>query len=95
MEPEFEISFNMKTLRGIESYGCFNLGAGEKFALSLFNMLHGDEAVLPDSVITVDLVKRKDGLLFPLGLRHCNYLQLAENVKIITKELFKKLNLEG
>ncbi|MES2456287.1 MAG: hypothetical protein V4594_12125 [Bacteroidota bacterium] len=28
-------------------------------------------------------------------MRHCKYQQLAENVKIITRELFKKLNLEG
>jgi len=84
----------MKTLRGVETYGCFSLGTDEKFAAALYNSLEGDEAVLPDSVITIDLVKRENGLLFPLGLRHCSYDQLAENVKMITKELFKRLNLE-
>ncbi|MES2456334.1 MAG: hypothetical protein V4594_12370 [Bacteroidota bacterium] len=85
----------MKTLRGVETYGCFSLGNDEQFAAALYHSLLGDEAVLPDSVITIDLVKRENGFLFPLGLRHCNYEQLADNVKIITKELFKHLNLQG
>jgi len=86
---------NMKTLKGIEAYGCFKLGDDEDFAVSLYKSIQGNEEVLPDSIITVDLVKRENGLLFPLGIRHCNDQELAENLKIITRELFKKLNLEG
>ena len=95
MESGFEISLNMKTLRGLETYGCFKLGTDERFALALYTSLEGSENILPDSVITIDLVRRENGLLFPLGFRHCSYNQLAENVKIITKELFKHLILEG
>jgi len=94
MESGFEISLNMKTLRGVETYGCFALGNDEQFAAALYSSLLGEEEVLPDSIITIDLVKRENGLLFPLGLRHCSYDQLAENVKIITKEIFKYLNLQ-
>jgi hypothetical protein len=94
MESEFEISLNMKTSRGIETYACFNLGNDKEFALSLFASLHGAELISKDSIITIDLVKREKGLLFPLSLQHCSYEQLSENVKIITRELFKKLNLE-
>jgi len=86
---------NMKTLKGIEAYGCFKLGDDERFAVSLYKSIQGNEEVVPDSIITIDLIKRENGLLFPLGMRHCNYHQLAENVRIITRELFKKLNLEG
>jgi len=85
----------MKTWKGIETYGCFSVGASEDFAASLYGSLQGNEEVLPDSVITIDLTRRENGLLFPLGIQHCNYEQLAENVKIITRELFKKLNLES
>ncbi|MDN3588469.1 hypothetical protein QWY86_17430 [Pedobacter aquatilis] len=95
METRFEISMNMKTLKGLETYGCFNVGIEKVFATSLYAQLQGNEDILPDSVITIDLVKRENGLLMPLGLKHCNYHQLAENVKIITRELFKKLNLEA
>ena len=86
---------NMKTLTGIETYGCFRLGIDGTFASALFASLSGNDEILPDSVITIDLVRRENGLLLPLGMRHCNYAQLGENVKIITRELFKKLNLEG
>ncbi|RZM20228.1 MAG: hypothetical protein EOO88_36785 [Pedobacter sp.] len=94
MEPVFEISLNIKTLRGLETYSCFSLGNDEQFAVTLYNSLEEDEEILPDSVITIDLVKRENGLLFPLGLRHCNYEQLAEIVKTITKGIFKRLNLQ-
>jgi hypothetical protein len=95
MKSGFEISLNMKTLRGVETYGCFSVGTDEKFAADLYDSLEGNEEVLPDSVITIDLVKRENGLLFPLRLRHCSYDQLANNVKIITKELFKRMILKG
>jgi len=84
----------MKTLNGLETYGCFNLGNDEAFARSLYTSLQGSTDISPDSVITIDLVKRENGLLFPLVIRHCSYHQLAENVKIITRELFKRLILE-
>lgn len=84
----------MKTLNGLETYGCFDLGTNEEFARSLYTSLHGSKDISPDSVITIDLVKRENGLLFPLAIRHCNYHQLAEDVKIITRELFKRLILE-
>ena len=94
MESVFEISLNMKTLNGWETYGRFKLGIDEEFARSLYASLQGNQDIFPDSVITIDLVKRENDLLFPLAIRHCNYDQLAENVKIITKELFKRLILE-
>jgi len=94
MESAFEISLNMKTLNGWETYGCFRLGIDEEFARNLYTSLQGNQNIFPDSVITIDLLKRENGLLFPLAIRHCNYHQLAENVKIITKELFKRLMLE-
>lgn len=95
METSYEISLNMKTLKGIETYGRFSLGEDEDFAKSVFKLLEGEGFVSPSAVITVDLVKRENGMPFPMELRHCSYEQLALNVKIITKELFKQLNLEG
>lgn len=93
MDSKFEISLNMKTCKGIETYGCFNLGKDEQFARSLFDGLLGDDKVNEDSVITIDLIKRENQIPYPQKLRHCSYAQLAENIKIITKELFKQLNL--
>ncbi len=84
----------MKTLKGIETYGCFRLGHDEAFARRLYASLVADEEVSDDSVITIDLVKREGGIPFPQRLRHCSYEQLSANVRLITKEVFKRLNLE-
>jgi hypothetical protein len=94
MEATYEISLNMKTLKGIETYGCFHLGHDEAFARRLYASLFADEEVSVDSVITIDLVKRDGGVPFPQGLRHCSYEQLSSNIRLITKEVFKYLNLE-
>jgi len=94
MEATFEISLNMKTCRGIETYGCFTVGVDGKFAQELFGLLDGTEDVSPEAVMTVDLVKRQEGILYPLALKHCSLEQLGENIKRITKELFKHWNLE-
>ena len=94
MDTNYEISLNMKTLKGIETYGCFSVGECEEFCRWLYASLEGSEDVSPDAVITIDLLRRENGIPFPLALRHCNYDQLARNVQVITRELFKRLNLE-
>jgi hypothetical protein len=95
METFFEISLNMKTCKGIKCYGCFDIGNDPKFALELFDTLEGNKAVSSESVMTIGLVKRENRIPYPLALRHCTLDQLGENVKLITKELFKQVNLEG
>ena len=94
MKTTYEISLNIKTLKGIETYGHFTLGDNESFATHLYERIEGDEQVAVDSVITIDLIRRDNGVPFVIKLRHCTYDQLAMNVKLITKELFKQLNLE-
>jgi len=93
MKREYEISLNMKTSKGIETYGYFCMGNSERFARYVYDMLEGEELMSSESVISIDLVKRENGFLFPLELRHCSCEQLAVNVKVITRELFKQLNL--
>jgi hypothetical protein len=95
METTYEISLNLKARKAIESYGSFFIGRDEQFARRLYTSLQGDDQVSLDSVITIDLIKRENGIPFPLALRHCSYEQLATNVKLITKELFKHTNLEN
>lgn len=94
METCYEISLNMKTGKGIERYGSFAIGTAENFARTLYSQMEGEEEVSPDSVITIELTKREHGIPYPLALRHCTYQQLASNVKLITKEVFKHFNLE-
>lgn len=85
----------MRTLQGIEAYGCSSVGYDEDFARGLYSSLEGSDDVSPASVITIDLLRRENGIPFPLALRHCNYDQLVKNVQLITRELFKHLNLDS
>ena len=95
MEIRYELSLKMRTLKGIEEYGCFSIGEDAEFAKNLYALLGGNSELTPDLLITIDLVKWENAVPHPIGILHCNCEQLAENVKIITKELFKQINLEN
>lgn len=94
MEPVYQISLNLKTLNGFETYGSFFLGKKAEFAENTFNLLQGEEDVSEQSVISMDLTKQQDGIPLPVKIKHCTLEQLAVNIKVITKEVFKELNLE-
>jgi hypothetical protein len=94
METSFEISLNMKTIKGLETYASFYLRSNEKFARGLFNLMQGERQIKANSVISMDLTKRQKGIPYPISILHCNWEHLAFNTKIITKEIFKELNLE-
>jgi hypothetical protein len=94
METSFEISLNMKTIKGLETYASFYLGSNEKFARVLFNLMQGEREIKANSVISMDLTKRQKDIPYPISILHCNWEHLAFNTKIITKEIFKELNLE-
>jgi hypothetical protein len=94
METSFEISLNMKTIKGLETYASFYLGSDEKFSKHLFDLMQGEREIQENSVISMDLTKRHKGIPYPLSILHCNWEHLARNTKIITKEIFKELNLE-
>jgi hypothetical protein len=94
METSYEISLNMKTTKGLEAYASFYLGPNEKFAKDLFNLMLGEREIKENSVISMDLTKRHKGFPYPMSILHCNWEHLAFNTKIITKEIFKELNLE-
>ena len=84
----------MKTIKGIETYGSFYLGSDQKFAERLFQQMHGAREIMENSVISMDLIKREKGIPYPMAILHCNWEHLAYNTKLITKELFKEINME-
>ena len=45
MKTLYEISLNMKTAKGLETYGCFNLGSDGKFAQRIFDLLQGEREI--------------------------------------------------
>jgi hypothetical protein len=89
------IALNIKTPAGYETYGRFFLGKNKIFAYEVFNKLKGDEVFDETSVLYLDLIETSAGLPVNMNILSCTIEQLAENIKIITREVFKAINLEN
>ncbi|HLF45929.1 MAG TPA: hypothetical protein VI548_05870 [Chitinophagaceae bacterium] len=89
----FYIVLNLKTSKGFESFGKFYIGNNRKTANSIFKSLAGNKDVNEKDILLMELMETVDGL--PLNIRAitCSLAELAENCKIITKEIFKFFNL--
>ena len=94
MTTAFFIEFNMKTAAGFERFACFDLGRDREFALRLFSTLAGHAPMGDDGVLHIDLVEKRQGLPVNILVLNCSVAELSNNVKIITRELFKRINLE-
>lgn len=93
MEARYEIVLQIKHVNQLVPYGTFQLGYDKCFAVNLFISLRGSPNRRADSVINAALVKRVQDKIEVLANIHCSYLQLGDNMKTITRELFKQLNL--
>ena len=94
MERKFYIELNMKTVYGFERFGCFELGSDRGFAVELFAGLAGRPAEGDTEVLHMDLVEKRGGLPMNMQVISCTVEELAKNMKYLTRELFKKLNLD-
>lgn len=95
METLFFISLNIKTISGIDSYATYNLGENREKAEAIFAQLKGSPELSHNTVLTMDFTEMKDGIPFPLKMLDCTFGDVVYNTKIITRELFKNLNLEA
>lgn len=93
MEKLYCISLNIKTVSGIDSYATYNLGEDKEKAIAIFNLLKGSSALSEDSVLTMDFTEMRDGIPFPITMLDCTFQEMIYNAKIITREIFKNLNL--
>jgi len=95
METTYYMVLDMKTIRGFETIGRFNIGNNSHFAHTVFNQLEGSRAVSESNILHLDFVEMRDGLPVNLNMISCTLDQLSENFKTITRETFKQYNLEG
>lgn len=93
MRTTFYIELNIKTATGYECYGCFDLGFDRQFALNLFSKLEGRPPAEDTGVLQLDLVEKYRGLPLNMDVINCSVEELSRNVKTITKETFKRMNL--
>ncbi len=95
MAGSYHISLELNTLFGMETIGSLELGTEKDFAAQVFEELHGDDQVTGQGSFTLILTACEDGVKLPITMKRCNSDELAWNVKLIARELFKKYNLEA
>jgi len=83
----------MKTHAGPESFAQFFIGNNRAAAYTLFDKLKGSTEVDERHLLYIDFMETRAGLPSNLKLISCTLEQLAENCKLITKEVFKLKNL--
>lgn len=93
-ETKFYIQLHINTIDGVQCYGKFMLGKDEKFASNVFKKLKGNKRVNDKTVLHLDLVETRNELPINIRMISCSLEELAENCKIITREVFKFSNLE-
>ena len=94
METQFYITLTLKTVKGFESFAKFFIGNDRKRAFEIFRLLRGTHDVSEKNVLYVDFIETQNGLPVNLDVITCTLNELAENCRIITKEIFKSENLK-
>ena len=90
----FYILLNIKTTDGFETFGKFYIGDNRKTANQIFKKFSGNKLVNEKDVLLIELMETREGLPLNIMTISCTLDQLAENCKIITKEIFKHYNLK-
>jgi hypothetical protein len=93
METTFYINLNIKTANGFQPYARYFIGDDREAAAQIFHQLKGTNEVTEDHLLQIDFIESANNLPVNLQVIGCNLEQLAENSKIITREIFKLLNL--
>ena len=95
METQFYITITLKTHKGLESFAKFFIGNNRHRAFEIFKQLKGSSDVKKKSILYFDFMEIEKGLPVNLDFIACTLNQLAENCRIITKELFISENFES
>jgi hypothetical protein len=93
-ETTFYIVLNIKTCTGFESYGRFFIGNKKEIAKALFAKLKGNKEVDETTILTLDMIETINNLPVNMDVIGCSLDEMAENCKLITKEIFRMLSLE-
>jgi len=93
MEITFHILLHLKTMDGHENFGKFCIGHDRETAEGIFHQLKGNSNVTDQCGLCIEFIEMHDNLPYDIRLLSCTLDQLAENVKIITKETFKRFTV--
>lgn len=95
MKTYYTISVNMRTPCGFESHANFHVGSGKQRAYEIFGLMKGSENLTEGTVLTMDISSITDGIPLPLKMLGCTIEEVNYNTKIIMREIFKTINLDG
>jgi len=95
MKTGFYIVLNIKTGTGFEKYGKFFIGDDSTVANNIFKSLKGLEEPSDKNFLQIDLMETRDDLPVNVKLLSCTLDEMTENFRIITKEIFKRYNLQA
>jgi hypothetical protein len=93
MDTLFCLVITLKTTRGTENIGRFHLGEDREKANAIFRKLQGTSEVDESNMLSIEFRETKEELPFNIKMISCTLEQLAENCKMVTKELFKIYNV--
>jgi hypothetical protein len=95
MESVYSIIVNMRVHHGYVETAHFFIMGTKSDSLEIFDQLYGQYNSDITPLLRMDLVARdSNGIDTVLNSLDCTLQELTENIKIITKETFKLLNLE-
>ena len=95
MDTQFYITFSFKTTEDYKQFAKFFIGNNREIAYTIFKKLNGSDEVNEMNVLYLDFIEAWEGLPKNLKVKSCTLQELSENCSIITRELFKFVNLEG
>lgn len=93
MDTQFCLVITLKTTKGTENIGRFHLGDNRDRAIAIFRKLKGTSEVDDSNMLSIEFRETKEELPLNLKMISCTLEQLAENCKMVTKELFKTFNV--
>jgi hypothetical protein len=93
-KTRYNIIVNIKTIGGYVEIAYFQLTGNAEEATTIFSNLQGNADADPNAKLRLDLVEWNGKLGLILTTLDCTLHELSENIKYLTKELFRIYNLD-
>lgn len=94
METPFYLLLSLKTPDGYDAFGEFTLGTDRELTHALFDSLKGYTQLSEDCHFHIDLIETVNTLPEKIRSKCCKLDQLADNMKLIAREVYRQRNLE-
>lgn len=94
METQFYILLSLKTINGFVNYAQYFIGNDRNGAENLFSQLNGTKIPNESIALHIDFMETVEELPVKVKTIACTLNELSDNLRIITRELFRRYNLD-